>query len=464
MGGKVHGPRPMPLAGEGRRDRGGDAQARPRALANLQRPPHLFLRGAPEAGSHGHRRRQVAPEHHVVLLFRQRGALRQHRQAPAAGRREARRARAPPPRRASRAVRADQGQTLGPHDQVRAGCQAATAVSRLLHRDAARGGQVVPSRLLPRRVLQGDGQDQRARDQVPHEDVRRRRSPGHRRRVQHAPHGGHRQQRLRLPRRRGSRRGSRRQLCQGLVGADGRGRVRHPRARGGGGGAGGCRGARARRRGGAQHPDHPRRGEGARTGYGWRCGSNFDGRAPPAGGDFGVPMARAQRAFRGRHVPPGVPGRGRHPPRRHRPHRLGQGGVSHVHGLLRASRPARQRLGSREPPRRPRQTFAQLPLLLRLEAADDGPHRGCQGAPRRGPARGGVPHGTARGVGRSGRGGARRARGFRARVRSERVRRCRDGAVHAPVHVRARQVLRGGPQEGELGELERVGAQRVPRG
>ena len=33
----------------------------------------------------------------------------------------------------------------GPRDQVRAGRQTATAVSRLLHRDAARGGQVVPS-------------------------------------------------------------------------------------------------------------------------------------------------------------------------------------------------------------------------------------------------------------------------------------------------------------------------------
>ena len=37
-------------------------------------------------------------------------------------------------------------------------------------------------------------------------------------------------------------------------------------------------------------------------------------------------------------------------------------------------------------------------------------------------------------------------------------------AVRPPVYVRARQVLRRGPRAGELGQLERVGEVRVPRG
>eukprot|EP00982_Pelagococcus_subviridis_P017125 31518-Pelagococcus_subviridis.AAC.4 len=140
----------VPLAG---RLRGG--RARPaervwvRAVADVLRASHLFVRGAPQARGGDDSRRGADDSNHELLLFRQRGAVRARRSRPPPCRGGARREGAAAPRRAPRAERGGEGGDVGPADEIRAGRGRARGVHALLRRDAAGGD---PRRRRPRWV------------------------------------------------------------------------------------------------------------------------------------------------------------------------------------------------------------------------------------------------------------------------------------------------------------------------
>ena len=121
-------------------------------------------------------------------------------------------------------------------------------------------------------------------------------------------------------------------------------------------------------RGGAQHPDHPRRGEGARTDWRRSCRS---GSTRTSGWNFGFQWHERNVRFVDVMSRPGSQGEDA----------ILRGVIGLIAAkeeflmcmLCGASRPARH---------------APFGGSLRPEAADDGPHRGREGAPRGGPRRG----------------------------------------------------------------------------